>query len=137
MIKLIVGNKGTGKTKALVTAANEAAKTTKGNVVCIEKGMQLTYDLSHDVRLIDMDEYKVEGYEAFGGFISGVMAGNYDITDVFVDGTVKVGGKDFEALAVMIAKIDELPHSADANITFSISADASELPASLNKYIVK
>ena len=137
MIKLIVGNKGTGKTKALVAAANEAAKTTKGNVVCIEKGLQLTYDLSHDVRLIDMDEYNVEGYDAFGGFISGVLAGNYDITDVFVDGTVKVGGRDFEALAAMIAKIDALPHSKDARLTFSISADASDLPASLSKYIAK
>lgn len=137
MIKLIVGNKGTGKTKALVAAANEAAKTTKGNVVCIEKGLKLTYDLSHAVRLIDMDEYNVEGYDAFGGFISGVMAGNYDITEVFVDGTVKVGGKDFEALAAMIAKIDALPHSKDANLTFSISADASDLPASLSKYIAK
>ena len=135
MIKLIVGNKGSGKTKALVDAANAAAKTSKGNVVCIEKGMKLTYDLDHAVRLIDAEEYKVDSYDTLYGFISGVMAGNYDITDIFIDGTAKIGGKDYATLCVMVQKLDAQAHSKDTNLTFSISADASELPAAMSKYI--
>ncbi|MEG2039015.1 MAG: hypothetical protein RRZ73_04730 [Oscillospiraceae bacterium] len=137
MIKLIVGNKGSGKTKTLVDAANNAVETTKGNVVCIEKGLKLTYDLNHKVRLIDTDEYKLDSYTSLFGFISGVMAGNYDITEVFVDGTVKIGGRDFEALADTILKIDSLAHTNDVNLTFSISADASELPVSLSKFMAR
>ncbi len=135
MIKLIVGNKGSGKTKAMVDAANAAAKTSKGNVVCIERGLKLTYDLDHAVRLIDAEEYKVDSYETLYGFLSGVMAGNYDITDIFIDGTLKIGGKDFAGLAAMVQKLDAQPNSKDTKITFSISADASELPADLNKYL--
>ena len=134
MIKLIVGNKGSGKTKAMVDAANAAAKTSKGNVVCIERGLKLTYDLDHAVRLIDAEEYKVDSYETLYGFLSGVMAGNYDITDIFVDGTLKIGGKDFAGLSAMVQKLDAQPNSKDTKITFSISADASELPAELSKY---
>ena len=102
MIKLIVGNKGSGKTKLLIEQINAAVKTTSGNIVCVEKGLKMTYDIDHAVRLIDIEDYSVEGYEAFYGFLAGVFAGNYDISEIFVDGTLKVGGKDYEKLAAFI-----------------------------------
>ena len=86
MIKLIVGQKGSGKTKTLIDMINAAAKEAKGNVVCVEKGLKMTYDISHSVRLIDIEHYDIKGFDAFYGFLAGVCAGNYDITDVFVDG---------------------------------------------------
>ena len=86
MIKLIVGAKGSGKTKAMIDMINDSVKTSKGNVVVVEKGMKLTYDIAPAARLIDLDEYKVAGGEMLYGFVAGLMASNYDITDLYIDG---------------------------------------------------
>ena len=99
MIKLIVGKKGSGKTKALLELVNKALDQSKGHVVFIEKNAKLLYDISHKARLLDADSYDIHGYDAFYGFISGMCAGDYDITDIFIDGTLKIGGNDLAAFA--------------------------------------
>ena len=81
MIQLIVGGKGSGKTKKMIDMINASAKTTPGNIVCIEKSMKLTYDIDHSARLIDVDEYGIDGYDMLYGFVAGVLAGNYDIVE--------------------------------------------------------
>ena len=86
MIRLIVGTKGSGKTKAMIDMINESVRTTKGSVVVVEKGMKLTYDIASAARLIDLDEYKIQGGEMLYGFVAGLMASNYDITDIYIDG---------------------------------------------------
>ena len=136
MIKLIVGNKGSGKTKTLINMVNETAKSSNGNVVCVEKGLQLTYDISHKVRLVDIDEYQIKGFDCLYGFLGGLMAGNYDITDVFVDATLKIGGRDMDALASMMARAASLAEEHKVNLIFTISADPSELPESLKGYVL-
>ena len=136
MIKLIVGNKGSGKTKAMIEKANAAAAASKGNVVCIVKGLLLPYDLSHKVRLIDVTQYGVKGYEAYCGFICGVMAGNYDITDIFCDATLKIGGNDLEAFADMVEKLISLTTANGMEITFTVSCDLSRLPERIKKYVI-
>ena len=108
MVTLIIGKKGTGKTKKLINLATEAVEASKGNVVVIEKGSKLTYDVSHKARLIDTEQYAITGYDAFFGFLSGLCAGNYDVTDVLVDSTLKIGGQDFTAFAAFIEKINAL-----------------------------
>ena len=90
MIQLIVGGKGSGKTKKMIDMINDSAKTTPGNIVCIEKSMKLTYDIDHAARLIDVDEYKISGYDMLYGFIAGILAGNYDIVEVYLDGVLKL-----------------------------------------------
>lgn len=132
MIKLIIGNKGTGKTKKLIDLVNDAVKSSKGNVLCVEKGPTLTYDLTSQARLIDTDSYEICNFDMCYAFLAGLLAGNYDITDVFVDQIIKIGGKDFEALGAFFEKIDKI--SADVNFVFTVSAEASELPASVTKY---
>ncbi len=128
MINLIVGKKGTGKTKRLVEHANEAVKKSSGNVVVIAKGNSLTYDISHDARLVDIDSYKISGADALGGFICGICAANYDVTDIFVDSTLKIIGDDIQVLSAFIQKMSRLSSLADTRITLLISADASVLP---------
>ncbi|MEG1084087.1 MAG: hypothetical protein RR115_05545 [Hydrogenoanaerobacterium sp.] len=135
MIKLIVGNKGSGKTKTLIDQINAAVKTTTGNIVCVEKGLKMTYDIDHAVRLIDIEDYKIESYDSFYGFIAGIFAGNYDISEIFVDGTLKIGGRDYNELAEFIIRLGSLVESSKASITFTISCDALELPESVKKYI--
>ncbi len=133
MIKLIVGTKGTGKTKQLVEMINDSVGKVKGNIVCIEKKMQLGHNIDHKVRLINLDEYKVDNYEKFYGFFSGVLAGNYDIEQIYVDGILKVGNNDYEGLGKLLAVVDEL--TQDKKIVFTVSADESVLPESVTKYL--
>lgn len=133
MVRLIVGKKGSGKTKTLIDSANEALKNSKGKVVYIEKGSAMVYDLDSKVRLINIDEYKVDNYDALYGFISGILACNYDVTDLFIDGIFKTVGKDVSKLAILAEKVDNL--TSDVNITFTVSCDAEELPDGAKKYI--
>lgn len=133
MINLIPGKKGTGKTKILVDSIKKAAESATGNVVCIERGMQLTYDLPHNVRLVDVEEYGINSYDAFYGLVAGVLASNYDVQEVFVDGILKIGGRDYDALGAMIEKLAIL--SKDVNIVFTVSADPDELPAKVKAFI--
>ena len=134
MIKLIIGNKGSGKTKTMIRMANEAVETSKGYVVCVEKGLKLTYDLKNTVRLIDTDEYGISGYACFFAFISGILAGNYDITEVFVDSILKIGGRDLIALEKLLLQIEHT--FPDTEFVFTVSADYSEIPENLRPYII-
>ena len=98
MIKLITGKKGTGKTKILIDQINDAVKSTNGNLVCIEKGDNIRRSISFRVRWCDTESFAIEGVDAFYGFVAGMLAGNYDIKDVFVDGILKIVGRDYDAL---------------------------------------
>ena len=129
MVKLIIGNKGSGKTKKLIELVNAAVEKTNGNVVCVEKERLLTLDVNYRARLVETDLYNVSGYDAFYGFLCGIAAGNHDITDILVDATLKIGGRDYEALANFLEKVANLSKTAEQDITFTISCDESDLPA--------
>ena len=131
MITLLIGKKGSGKTKKLIENANNAVAKSSGNVVVIEKGLKLTYDISHKARLIDTDAYAINGADAMFGFISGICAGNYDVTDIFVDSTLKIIGNDIAVLESFIAKLKVLADSANTTITLSVSATEEDLSEAL------
>lgn len=137
MVTLLVGKKGSGKTKKLIEHANEAIRTSNGNVVVIEKGLKLTYDISHQARLVDVDAYGIQGLDAMFGFISGICAGNYDVTDMFIDSTLKILGPDMNAFAIFVEKASALSELANVKITLSVSADESDLPKSIDAMTVK
>lgn len=133
MIKMITGKKGTGKTKVLIDMINDAAQNTSGDIVCVEKSMKLTFDINHSVRLIDAEEYGIEGFDMFYGFIAGILASNFDIAEIFVDGILKIGGRDYEELGKLLAKVDKLS-GKEIKVVFTVSADESELPESVLNY---
>lgn len=133
MIKLITGRKGTGKTKILIDMINADAVATNGNVICIDKGTKLNFDIPHSVRIADVEEYGISGYDAFYGFVAGMFAGNFDITEVFVDSILKIGGRDFDSLGSVLEKINKI--SKDKKVVLTISADESELPESVKAFI--
>ncbi len=137
MVKIIIGNKGSGKTKRLITLVNEAVANSKGNVVCVEKERLLTYDIDYHARLVETDHYGVVGYDAFYGFLSGIVAGDHDITDVLVDATLKIGGKNFEELTAFIKRVAALSRLIEKDFVFTISADEAELPAEIFNYCEK
>ena len=131
MITLLTGKKGSGKTKKLIDLAHEAVESSKGNVVCIEKGDTLTYDVDHKARLVNIESYKIVGFEGLYGFLSGLCAGNYDITDILVDSTLKIGGNDLNALQTFLDKVKTLTDEANVRITFSVSADSADFPEAI------
>lgn len=132
MIQLIVGGKGSGKTKKMIDMINESAKTTPGNIVCIEKSMKLTYDINYKARLIDAEEYNISGYDMLYGFIAGILAGNYDIVEVYLDGVLKLGNHDLEGLGKLLAELEVLVK--DVKMVVTVSADMEALPESVRKY---
>lgn len=136
MVKLIVGKKGTGKTKMLVDMVNEAAKNSKGNVVCIEKGNSLTFDLKPEVRLIRADEYDVMDYTRFYGFLAGIMAADYDCTEIFIDSITKLCGSNAAEMEAFFKAVEMLTDTHTATVFATVSATAQEIPAALHDYIV-
>ena len=131
MVSLIIGHKGSGKTKHLIDLVNAAVQSSDGNVVCVEKEPKLTYDVNYRVRLIDTDLYGIQGYDAFYGFLCGVCAGDHDITDIFVDATLKIGGRDYNELSVFLANLNGLCKIQNKKITLTISADRCDLPSGI------
>lgn len=134
MIKLITGKKGSGKTKILIDQINDSVKSSNGSIVCVEKGSNVRYSMSRKVRWCDTEYYKIDGYETFYGFVAGLLASNYDITHIFVDGIFRIGGRDYEALGNLLEKIDKLTGD-DVSVVFTVSADADELSDNVKQFI--
>lgn len=131
MIKLIIGNKGAGKTKKLIDLVNACVENSDGNVVCVEKEPKLTYDISSKARLLETDTYHVSGCKAFYGFLAGICAGNYDVTDVLVDATFKIVGRDYSKLPQFFEMLSELSTATDVDFVFTISCDKEDLPVEI------
>ena len=133
MIKLIVGSKGSGKTKTVIDMINNAAKTSNGNVVVIEKSMALTYNIDHSARLIDLSEYDIKGADAMYGFMAGILAGNYDITDLFLEGVLKCG-LTLDVLGSLLDKVNSVAGDS-VHVVVTVSANEADLPESVKKYL--
>lgn len=135
MLKLIVGKKGSGKTKTLINMINETLETSNGCVVCLEKGIKLRYDVNYRCRLINVDEYYLYGASQLYGFVAGILAGNHDVTDMYIDGTLRISNGDIEAFEKTAHHLDELADRYKMNIVATLSLGEDELPESLKKYI--
>ena len=132
MIKLLIGAKGSGKTKTLIELVNNAAAATKGSVVCIEKGEKLRFDITSKARLIDTDYYKIDDADKLMGFIAGILASNSDITDVFVDASLKICRGDIAAFEVLLKDLEAI--TADVNVVMTVSVALEECPEGVKAY---
>ena len=128
MVSIIVGKKGSGKTKRLLEMVNHASENSLGNVVCVEKGQKLTFDVTHRVRLVDTESYGINGYDEYYGMLCGLCAGNYDLTDIFGDATLKIGGADMDALTHFLDRISVLAEESNTRFVFTVSCNLSDLP---------
>ena len=135
MIKVIYGAKGTGKTKLMIDAANEAVKEAKGHLIYITDSKRYMYDLEREVRFIDTSEYDVAGEAALCGFVKGVIAGNNDNEYVYIDGVVRIAGKPVQEMAAFFYMLDKVSKMNNLVITVSVSADKEELPDFVAKYL--
>lgn len=128
MINLIIGKKGSGKTKKLVELSNQLTAKTTGNVVVISNEKKLTFDLSHKVRLISTDEYGISDFCGLYGFICGICAGNYDVTDILVDSIYAIDDIDKNDLISFIEKLNSICDKNNINLTLGLSLEKADLP---------
>ena len=135
MLKLMIGVKGTGKTKTLIEKVNAASAASKGDVVCIEKGTGLRFDVKSKVRLIDTEEYLVHDADALYGFIAGILASNYDVTDIFVDNTLKICNGNVAAFEVLLTEIEALLVNHDVNLFMTASLPVEEASETVKKFL--
>ena len=136
MVRLIMGVKGSGKTKQLIEMINNAAKDEPGNVICIEANRNLTYDIHYQIRLIEAQEYKLSNYDMYRGFISGLYAGNYDISHVFIDNLCKtLGGEVNHATEDFLNWLDAFGEKNGIMFTVTISADLALETDGMQKYL--
>ena len=135
MIHVIMGLKGSGKTKKLIDSVNETLAHAAGDVVCIEYGKKLTYDLSYRVRLVDSQEYGISNPDMLKGFLSGLHAGTFDITNVYIDNLYKTIGTDRAAGEAFVAWCADFAASNNMNITITISDDPAYASEAMMQYL--
>ncbi|MBQ7377228.1 MAG: hypothetical protein IJW71_02775 [Clostridia bacterium] len=136
MVKLIIGTKGTGKTKILLGLVNSATEKSKGAVICIEKGAKLNYDVTYRARLIDTDEFAIQDAQSLYGFITGIVASNRDITDIYVDSALKICGDDVASFTAFVEEVDAISGKLGFDCTMTSSIDFKACPDSLKDKVI-
>ncbi len=135
MIHVIMGLKGSGKTKKMIDAINDNLQHAAGDVVCIEYGKKLTYDINYRVRLVDSQEYGICNSDMLKGFLSGLHAGNFDITNVYIDNLYKTIGTDRANGEAFIAWCAEFAAVNNMNITITVSDDPALASDAIKQYL--
>ena len=132
MIKLIYGKKGSGKSKLLLDMANAEALDAKGNIIYIDDNNRCMYDLKHEIRFINISEYKIKSVDNFYGFICGLLSGDFDISSIYIDGLKKILYKEDANIELLLENLDKALKDVTANIIYS---GGDDIPEYLNKYI--
>ena len=135
MVRVIMGVKGTGKTKQMIELINEAAKTEGGSVVCSVRGSKLSFDIHNSIRLVEASEYPIASFEAMKGFISGLYAGNYDITQIFIDSLCNIIPSDITPeLEKFLDWLEAFSENHNIKFVVTISADQALATDGISKY---
>jgi len=135
MIKLIVGTKGTGKTKIIIDEANSKVAGAKGHLIFITNTKRYMYDLHRDIRVIDTNDFMVAGEEALIGFVKGVVAANNDNEYLFIDGAARIAGKEIKDMAAVYYSLDKISEQKRLTIYVTCSCTKEELPDFVAKYL--
>ena len=137
MIKIHIGLKGSGKTKKLIEAVNNAVNVENGNVVCITDGNRLIHDIDRKVRMINTEDFNIKNFDMFEGLICGLIAQDYDITHLFIDSVFKsVPNGDMNSIEEFISDLEKLAGAFNVSFTMMVSAEADSAGANVKKYIV-
>lgn len=136
MVKLIIGIKGTGKTKTLIQMVNAALESTGGNVVVLEKGDKLKFDIKYQARLVNTDEFYITDAQSLYGFVAGILASNHDVTDLFIDSTLKICKNDISAFEKLVEELDILTVKKDINVVMTVSMADEEASDLVKKYVI-
>ena len=135
MLKLLIGKKGTGKTKVLIDSVNQTASEANGNVVFIsnDTGRNM-YDIKSKVRMADTSEFSIDSWKEFLGFICGIISSNFDITNIYVDGVLKIVNNTLDGFEEFLSDIDGISKKFNIDIMISVSMDADSAPDYIKNY---
>ena len=135
MVKVIMGQKGSGKTKQLIDLINAAASTENGSVVAIERKPEMTFDIHYKIRLVDSDSYGICTFDGMRGFVCGLYAGNYDITHIFIDNLGKIipNSNDHD-IEVFLDWLESFSEKNGIKFTIALTADESLVSDGIKKY---
>ncbi len=134
MVELLIGKKGTGKTKALIEKVNNALTVAKGNVVYISNSGENMFDIKSKVRMANTSDFNIASYEEFIGFISGIVSRDYDITNIFVDGIFKIVASDnLDGFEAFLTKLEAMGQKFNISFVISVSIDAETAPDYIKK----
>ena len=135
MLKLIIGVKGTGKTKTLIEMVNSAVNTSNGAVVCIEKGDKLRYDIKYQARLINTEEFMISDAQSLYGFVAGILASNHDVTELFIDSALKICNNDMASFEKMLDELAALVAKTGTTLFITSSMPVEEASDTVKKYL--
>ena len=136
MLKLIIGVKGTGKTKTLINMVNSAVENSHGDVVCIEKGVKLRYDVKYKARLINTEEYFIDDAQSLYGFLAGILASNHDVTDLFIDSALKICNNNTAEFDVFVEEVNKLADKVGGvNVVMTSSIPTEDATETVKKYL--
>ena len=140
MIQVVLGKKGSGKTKRLIDLANEQLKVEHGDIVFIDDDKRYMYDLRHEIRFVNAGDYALDEHRSrdwFYGLLGGMLAINFDISVVYIDAFLKlVNNEDFADLEPLFAKLETLSKDNNCNFVISVSGDPQDLPEFITRYAI-
>jgi len=136
LISIIASGKGTGKTKRIIDMANADIKTIEGNVVYIDDDNRHMYDLNHGVRFVNLEEFPIKTTEEFIGFIYGIIANNYDIEKIYIDGLYNIMGSENENVINFIDRIEWLKEKHSIDFVMTLSCNPESLPEKIKKHVI-
>ncbi|MBN2897402.1 MAG: ATP-binding protein [Clostridia bacterium] len=136
MVSMLVGPKGSGKTKRMIKLANEDVEKLNGSVVYIDDDKRHMYDLNHDMRFMTMEDYPIKTKEEFFGFVCGIISNNYDIERIYIDGLLKVVDISAEDMIEYFDKFKNIAQKNDLKFIFALNQEKEALPKALHEYIL-
>ena len=135
MVKLMVGRKGSGKTKTMVDMANDLVQTSDGSVVFINKDHRLMYDLKYRIRVISMEDYKfVNNIDEYIGFVYGIISSDHDLEAIFIDSILKYSNIALADVGDFLKKLSDISKDHEVDFYVSLSADSEELGDAIKGY---
>ncbi|MDD3222238.1 MAG: twitching motility protein PilT [Clostridia bacterium] len=136
MIQIIAGVKGKGKTKYLIQKANDAVKSANGNVVYLDKNIKHMYELSNKIRLINLSEFPLDTYDAFLGFICGLISQDHDMEAMYLDSFLTISSVSDEYIGFVLSRLQDISSRFNIDFVISISVDAEQLPEEFQNDVV-
>lgn len=135
MIRVLFGEKGAGKTKRIISMANEALKTSQGSIVYIDDDSQYMYDVRREIRFVDASRFEIDGPKMFYGFLCGIAAQDYDLEHLFIDGFLKIVHHDLSTLEGLFVQLKKFAEDCNISITISINGKPTDTPSFLTEFV--
>ena len=128
MVKLIIGNKGDGKTKHLLDRVNNQIKTASGNIVYLDKSTKHMHELNNKVRLINVKDYPLKNSDEFIGFICGIISQDYDLEQMYLDSFLKIAHLEGKDLSDTLTQLNQISEQFKVDLCISISVEEKDVP---------